>query len=386
VRVLHVIEAVEAGVVRHVRDVVRHVDAEHLVALPSERIGGFTDTPAMEAMADAGAELHTVPMRRSPVAGRNVIAVTRVRRLIRARRPDVVHGHASIGGVAARLAAAGTGTPRVYTPNGILTSRGALAIERRLRRLTDRFIAVSPTEAELAARLRIAEPDRIVVVPNGIELDDPGPPTADLRKELGAHPDAPVVGTVTRLAPQKAPEVFVRACALVAADVPDARFVLVGDGPLAATVDAEIERSGLGDRLLHLRGLHGAATVMAQLDVFALASRYEGGPYTPLEAMRAGTPVVLTDVIGTRDTVEDGRSGLLVPPDDPADLARGVIRVLRDPKLARTLAEGGRERVAARFDVRAMTDQILRVYESVTAAPSTDIPRTHMLPKPKKRT
>ncbi len=368
-RVLHVVEALEGGVARHVRDVVRHVAAEHLVVLPPERVGGFTDTPAVEAMVKAGAELHVVPMLRSPITARNALAVARVRRVIRDRRPDVVHGHASIGGAAARLAATGTQTPRVYTPNGIMSSRTALAVERLLAPLTDRLVAVSPTEADRAARLRLARPERIVVIPNGIELDDPGPPTADLRAELGVATGTPLVGTVTRLAPQKAPEVFVRACALVAAAVPEARFVLIGDGPVAPEVDREVDRARLGAQLLRLRGLHGAATVVGQLDVFVLSSRYEGGPYAPLEAMRAGTPVVLTDVVGTRDTVEDGRSGLLVAPEDPAALARGVGRLLAEPTLRRRLGEAGRARVEACFDVRAMAARLATVYETLTSRP-----------------
>jgi hypothetical protein len=108
-RVLHVVEAIEAGVARHVRDVVCRVDAEHIVVLPPERVGGFTDTPAVEAMVEAGAEIHVVPMRRSAADPRNIVAVPRIRGVIRRARPHVVHGHASIGGAAARIAATGSG-------------------------------------------------------------------------------------------------------------------------------------------------------------------------------------------------------------------------------------------------------------------------------------
>ena len=368
-RVLHVVEAIEGGLARHVAQVVQHVPAEHHVALPSQRVGGFTDSTAVATMVAAGAHLHVTAMRRSPANVRNAAAVARVRALIRTVRPDLVHGHSSIGGAAARLAAVGTRVPRVYTPNGLLTSPGALAVERRLGRLTEAFVAVSETEAEVAERRALAPPDRIFVIPNGIELDDPGPPVVDLRTRLGIDDSTPLVGTVSRLAHQKAPEVFVRACARVAAAFPDARFVLVGEGPLARLVATEIAAAELDGRMLHLRGVHGAPTLMRQLDVFVLASRYEGGPYAPLEAMRVGTPVVVTDVIGSRDTVENGRSGLVVSPDDPDALADAVGRLLADPALRCSLAEGGRARLAQRFDVRRMADRLGNLYQTLTTAP-----------------
>jgi glycosyltransferase involved in cell wall biosynthesis len=370
-RVLHVVEAIEGGLARHVAQVVQHVPAEHHVALPSRRVGGFTDSTAVTTMVAAGAHLHVTAMRRSPANVRNAAAIARVRGLIRALRPDVVHGHSSIGGAAARLAAVGARIPRVYTPNGLLTSPSALAIERRLGRLTEAFVAVSETEAEFAERRGLAPPNRIFVIPNGIELDDPGPPVIDLRARLGIDVSTPLVGTVSRLAHQKAPEVFVRACGRVGAAFPDTRFVLVGEGPLARLVAAEIAEAGLDGRMLHLRGVHGAPTLMRQFDVFVLASRYEGGPYAPLEAMRTGTPVVVTDVIGRRDTVEDGRSGLVVPPDDPDALAAAVAQLLADPDLRRRLAEGGRARLAHRFDVRRMADRLGILYQTLTSTPKS---------------
>ena len=153
-RILHVIEAIEAGVARHVTDVVCRVPAEHEVLVPPVRTGGFTDHEAFEAMEAAGARIHLTPMRRSVTSPHNVRAVLTARRLIRAGKPDVVHGHASVGGAVARLAAARGPARCAYTPNGLLPSRGAIAAERLLARLTDAFIAVSPSEAEQMSLLR----------------------------------------------------------------------------------------------------------------------------------------------------------------------------------------------------------------------------------------
>ncbi|MCU1427033.1 MAG: glycosyltransferase family 1 protein, partial [Actinomycetia bacterium] len=114
-KVLHVLEAIEGGTARHLRYVVRHVDAQHVVIVPAERIGGLTDTGAFDVMRAAGAEVHVVPMRRSPASRHNAAALMHVRRHIRRHRPDVVHGHSSIGGAIARVATLGTDAARVYT-------------------------------------------------------------------------------------------------------------------------------------------------------------------------------------------------------------------------------------------------------------------------------
>jgi glycosyltransferase involved in cell wall biosynthesis len=368
VAVLHVLEAIEGGVARHMVNLVRHVDADHTVVVPPERVGGTTDTAAFGAMEEAGARIQLMDMRRSPWSPYTVAAVPRLQRLIRRNRPDVVHGHSAIGGAIARFAASRSGCARVYTPHGLYPARSAYAVERALGSLTDRLIAVSPSEAEMVARLRLVPRERVVVIPNAVELENPAPSTIDLRTELGVDLDAPVIGTVARLAPQKAPEVFVRACSRVAAVFPDARFVMVGDGPLLQEVRSEVAASGLDDRLLLLRDRPDGDALMSQFDVFALSSRYEAGaPYAAMEAMRAGTPVVVTDVVGCRDTVEPGRSGYVVPPDDPAALADAVTHLLADARARRRMVDAARARLEARFDVRRFGTALTHLYRSLAS-------------------
>jgi glycosyltransferase involved in cell wall biosynthesis len=173
------------------------------------------------------------------------------------------------------------------------------------------------------------------------------------------------VGTVARLVPQKAPEDFVAACALVARSVPLAEFVLIGSGPLEPQLRAAVAREGIAARFHHVLGLERAAAALGDLDVFLLTSQFEGGPYAPLEAMRAGTPVVVSDAVGSRDTVEDGRSGLIVPVGDVAGYASAVTALLQDPRRGETLAEQARIRLRERFDVRSMGRAHDELYEGL---------------------
>lgn len=364
VRVLHVLEAIETGCARHLVDLVSATSSvDHEVVVPPERVGGHTDRVAFAALTAAGAIVHLVDMRRNPASPHNVHAVMAVRRLIRRRQPDVVHGHSTIGGLVARAAAIGTGAVVVYTPNGVAAGAVATAVERAMGRATARFIAVSPSERAEVLRRRLVPEDRIVVVPNGIDLD--APPPGDLRRLVGVDGDVPLIGSVGRLTPQKAPEVLLRSWALVAERYEEAHFVLIGDGALAGAIDSLAAELGLGRRYHRLAYLPGAAAYLPSLDVFTLASRFEGGPYVPLEALRAGVPVVLTDVVGNRDAVENGVTGLLVPSEDASALARGVVCILTDKERARQRVEAGQLALRERFGVDTMGETTGRLYQDL---------------------
>ena len=347
--VLHVLEALQAGggTGRHVLDIVRHAHGvRHEVVVPRRRHGWPPDPDRLAALEAAGATLHLVAMRRAPAHPGNALALRRLRAIVRARRPAVVHGHSAIGGVLGRLAAPDD-VARVYTPNGITNLRPGLMVERALgRRRTDVLVAVSPGEAAMARDLGLVAADRIETIPNGIE-PDAEPTEVDLRSLLGVPAGTPLVGSVARLVHQKAPEDFVA----VAARVPDVHFVLIGAGPRQRAVERAVREAGLGARWHHVELLPHVDRVLGQLDVFVLTSRFEGGPYTPLEAMRAGTPVVVTDVVGNRDAAADGRVGLLAPAGDVDGLAAAVSRLLADDARRARLGAAGREHVRAHHDV-----------------------------------
>jgi glycosyltransferase involved in cell wall biosynthesis len=364
-RVLHALEAFAGGTERHLLDLVEHVtDAEHVIAVPSTHLGRPTERAATAARA-LGATIEIVEMGRSPAPHRNAAAINSMRTLIRRYRPDVVHGHSSLGGAISRLAATGMQVPVVYTPNGLSRLPWALTIERYLGARTDWLIAVSDGEHEFAERKRLAPPERITTIRNGIDLTQPSPLHPPLRERLGLRCDVPLVGCLGRLTWQKAPEVYVTACGIAAREQSDAHFVLIGSGPHATRVQSNLTAARLGERFHWLSALPGAAAAFGELDLYVLSSRFEGGPYTPLEAMRARTPLILTDVAGNRDTVEHGASGLLVPVDDPIELGRAMVDLLGDPERRAAFAAAGAERLQELFDVRSMAAETACVYERV---------------------
>ena len=335
------------------------------------------DEGSVRQMQAAGVTVHWVTMSRRAFRPANAVAVIGLRRLGRRLSPDVVHGHTSIGGALARLAFGLGGPPVVYTPHALVPPGLYRAVERVLGPSTTRLVAVSESEAEEIRALRLVRPGRVTAIPNGVDLT-PLEPEIDLRAMLGLPAEAELVGTAVRLVPQKAPVEFVEACARVAELRPQARFVLIGAGPLQDQVDRAVARYGLADRWHQLAHLDRAAAAFGALDVFVLASRFEGGPYTPLEAIRAGTPVVLTDVVGNRDVVEPGISGLLVAFGQPESMAASVVRLLEDRTLRDGLVAEARRRLSERFGLAAMGHAYRDLYAEVAASRR----RTRRLPQP----
>ena len=264
----------------------------------------------------------------------------------------------------------------VYTPHGFAfldgspaRRRGFLAVERILGLTTARVIGVSPTEAEVAWRRRVVPRERAVAIPNGI---DPAtmPTSADgvrARAEEGWD-TSPVVMTVARMTPQKDPSTWLRVAARIAASRSDVRFVWVWGGETAQEVRDEAHRLGIADRVDFVGYRPDARRLVAGANVFLLTSRFEGLPYSLIEALAVGVPVVATDVTGTRDVVRHGVTGLLSPAGDVEGLASHVLSMLRDPKRAAALATAGREDVVQRFSIDTMVEATARVYRTVASS------------------
>jgi glycosyltransferase involved in cell wall biosynthesis len=314
---------------------------------------------------------------------KDLLALVRLTRFIRHGRYDVVHTNSSKAGVLGRWAAwlaglAGTPAPViVHTVHGWghherqhpLTRRFYILLEQVTQRITDKLIVVSPRNIEKGLADGIATPDKYVTIRSGIELRSFRQPVRSreaVRAELSIPLDALVVGTVTRLSPQKAPLDFVKAVARVAEQRPNVHFVVVGDGPLRAEVEAQVAAAGLAE-LFHLTGLRrDVPDLLHSFDVFALSSLWEGLPRVLPQAMAAGLPVVATAVDGNAEAVEDGVSGLLTQPGDPQAMAEGLLYLLDDPALAAQMGAAGWER-ADTFGARKMVDDIAALYETLLA-------------------
>jgi glycosyltransferase involved in cell wall biosynthesis len=321
--------------------------------------------------------------------GRDVRALRQLRRVFRELRPDVVHTHSSKAGLLGRLAARRERVPTiVHTVHGWsfhdqmapLTRAAYVRLERRAARWTDRIVTVSTLDREkgLAARVGVSSQYRTIHELNDLRRYSAGDHTRSAaRASLGLPLDSFVVGAVGRLSEQKDPQTWVRAASLVAAQAPDARFVMIGDGDLRAVTERAAAELGVADRLL-LTGLRDdVPAILPAMDVLLLTSRWEGLPLVIPQAMAAGVPVVATAVDGNREIVHDGENGLLAPPGDPELLAGAVLR-LRDHDLACRLVDGGSE-TARDFSLERTIPQLEQLYldcarAKVAASPAANPP------------
>lgn len=378
-KVIHVVEATTAGVGRYVTCLCRCMQNAGLtvrVACPLVRSNAERDTDFVNRLAAIGVPVDPVPMRRSLSPYSDLRAWLLLRQLVREHTPDVVHVHSSKAGALGRLAARNSGPAVVYTPNAFgylgLPNGAVRRLFRQVERwlgyhATDALICVSRSELELARRQDIAPDGKLALVENAIAAADFGrlPEKAAARTELGLDPKRPLVGAVGRLAAQKGFSDLVKAARRIVDESPDVQFVLVGEGEYQRKLQRMIVDNDLQERVILTGFRADVRPVLAALDVFVLPSLYEGMSYSLMEAMAAGLPVVATNVVGNRDLVVHGESGLLVPPSDPPALSGALLRLLNDPTLRERLGKGAREAARSRPSPRQMADQVMELYRSV---------------------
>lgn len=309
---------------------------------------------------------------------KDLLAVFRLARFIKQGGYTIVHTHSSKTGIVGRWAAKLAGAPIIiHTVHGWahhdrqhpLVRAYYILLEKLTLPITDKLIAVTGKDIEKGLRDGIGQPENYLVIRSGIEMDRFGQPQVNrqvTRATWGIPLEAQLIGTVTRLSPQKAPLDFVRAAAQVARTHPKAWFMMVGDGPLRADVEKLARELGIADRLV-LTGLRrDVPELMAAFDIFALSSLWEGLPRVIPQAMATGLPVVATACDGSAEAVEDGVTGFLVPPGQPDQLAQRLSQLLDDPDLASQMGETGLER-AQEFDVQRMVTQIDSLYRELLA-------------------
>jgi glycosyltransferase involved in cell wall biosynthesis len=303
----------------------------------------------------------------------DVARLARLRAALARFAPQILHTILWPGNCYGRLAALGLGIPLVIAAerNVVPYRRWQILLERALARTTDAWLVnCEAIAAWLGAHERIAR-DRIHVIPNGIDLARVPPFTLDrraARATAGFAPERRLVAQVGRLEPQKDYPTFLRAMAIVAGQVADVDFLVVGEGGLRAELEELAVRLGIASRVRFTGLRHDVPALLGAVDVAVLSSRFEGFPNVVLEAMAAGAVSVAADVGGCREVVTHDESGLLVPPGTPEAVAAAVLRVLRDPGLVERLARTGRRRVEEHFAVEVMARRTGDAYRTLLRA------------------
>jgi len=298
---------------------------------------------------------HLAHMRRRPHPVGDLRAVAELRALVRRIRPDAVQLNSAKAATLARVGLAGTGIPAIYTVHGWsfagrsgAEARAWTAIEWTTAPLARAIVCVSRYDRDLAVSHGVAGRAPTLVIHNGVVL----PTAAPVR---GAWPASPTLLCIARLSPQKDVATLLEALALPGCE--RWRLQVAGEGPDLAKLEAQIDRLGLRDRVQMLGQRDDVPALLVAADALVLPSNWEGLPFSILEAMAAGLPVVASIVGGVPELVRDGVTGALVPPRDVPALARALAQLDADGARARAQGRAGFELAHARFSLGRMVDR-----------------------------
>lgn len=360
IRILYIITRSEQGGAQaHLMELLKGYHARFNLHLATGERGFL-----VEEAEKLGIKVHILEnLVHEPHPVKDLRGVKEIRTLLREMEPDMLHIHSSKAGLLGRLAARLEKVPAVFTAHGWAFTDGspwkrkAIAIpsEALAARIGGHIITVSKYDYDLAKRYRVARPEWMTVIHNGIA-------DAERRANPGKN-DAPRIVMVARFAPPKDHAILLRALSRLKG-LPW-ELDMVGDGPLAEPARRLAEELGLGDRVRFMGARKDVPEIMANGQLFVLASNYEGFPISIIEAMRAGLPVVASNVGGVSEAVVDGTTGFLVLRGYVEGLSDRLERLLQDPALRVQMGAEGRRRYEMHFTAEQMLRKTMNVYELV---------------------
>jgi glycosyltransferase involved in cell wall biosynthesis len=377
-KLLQLVEAAAAGVGRHVIDLTEGLLARghevHVLYSPLRCDSVFdADLSRLKVYP----QLHAMPLRidRAPAA-RDFAAMYGLRRYVRRNGPfELVHCHSTKAGIVGRLGLVGHAVKRLYTPHMFYTmdptrplcARGAVAaLEVILATLGDGVITTSDPEHRHALALGLS-PSRLSQVSNGVALPrgtDTGNRQA-IRRSLGIDDNDVCIGFIGRLVPAKSPLTMLESFAAhLRRSAARSKLVMVGDGPLASSLQARAESLGIQTDVVWT-GARDARPLIDAFDIFALTSDSEGTPLVVLESMARGLPIVSTAVGLVPQAVQPGVNGFLAPVRGVAEIAAALDTLAADAELRRRMGSASRIRAQA-FSVDRMVDETISLYGHLT--------------------
>jgi glycosyltransferase involved in cell wall biosynthesis len=289
-------------------------------------------------------------------------------KIIDRKKIDILHLHGYGATTFGRMAAGLKSIPAILHEHANLTDTPWFqkAPDRLLERYTNIAIAVSRSTADFVIKARRVAPEKVKVVYLGAPVEEfgrsrSGEEIAAARRQLGLAPGDFAIGTVTRLHDSKGNSYLVEAARLVLDQRPQARFFLVGEGPLRESLEAQARALRLGDRFVFVGFVRDVPAILNSFELSVFPSLWEGTPLTVFEALAAGRPIVATDADGLVDVLTDGRDARVVPRRNAKALADAIVGLMDDPQERARLAAAARI-TACRYDIAAFVRKMERLY------------------------
>jgi len=292
-------------------------------------------------------------------------------RFIKENKIDIVHTHSSKAGILGRWAAYLAGVKIIiHTIHGWefherqnrLIKWLFIGLERLTAKITTQLIAVCRADIEKGLNYNIGARDKYRLIYYGIDYGAFNNAPSLKRNSLGLKEDTFTIGMIACFKPQKAHSDFIKAASLIAKEMPNVQFLLVGDGVLRPKITQQIERHGLRDRFILTGWRRDIPQLLSILDTIVLSSLWEGLPIILLEAMAAGLPVVATNVGGVSEIIQDGNTGFLVPVGDYSKLAERILFLAHNSSLCEEMSKCAKGLLDGRFNTSSMVNQIEETY------------------------
>ena len=302
----------------------------------------------------------------------------RLHSIFRREKFDIVHTHTAKAGFIGRIAARLAAIPLVlHTPHGhdfygyfgALGSRLIIMLERFAALFADRIIVFTDIEKADMVKYRVCGASKILAIHSGLDFSIFERLKVDVvkkRAEFSLGPEDLVVGMVGRLESIKGFEYFIDSAAIVSRQIPRARFLIVGEGSLHNELAARARGLNIGDKVFFAGWREDVPEILSVLDVLALASLNEAVGRVLLEAGAVGKPAVATEVGGVPEIIRNNETGILVPPRDPAAMARALIALLKDEAKRGEMGRAAKEWVRGNFNDRSMVEKLDEIYKGVT--------------------
>lgn len=368
IRIVHIAQS-PGGVERYLRSLLKYSDREkyEIILIVSNQYKKKNYVNLVDAFEN-------VDMIRSIDPKSDLNAIKAIRKLLKKYNPDIIYCHSSKSGALGRIANMGLKNKCVYNPHGwAFNMRGNklkkliyVGIEKVLAPFCSTIICISDAEKESALKNKICRKNKLKIIYNGIDFEEYNMDYHMNTKQLLEIPkDAYVIGMVGRLAEQKAPDVFVKAAKHIKKKIPEAFFLIVGDGPDWDKVQEQIDDNGLTESFILAGWSSRPMEYIKILDVAVLASRWEGFGLVLPEYMLANKPIVATDIDAIPFVVKDRENGLLAPVDDDKKIAENVIEIYQNEDLRKSLVEKGKKAVNEKFNVKRTAGDTEKLFTTI---------------------
>lgn len=361
-RILHIIPTLDqSGAEKQLALTALHLPREKYdVRVIAVTRGGHYE----RVLHDAGVDVHVIGKRFKW----DPMTLYRLYAMIKEFQPDIVQTWLFAGNAYGRVAAHWAKVPHIIASERCVDewkSGYHFLIDRFLMRWTDRIVVNAEGIRRFYVRQGLTD-QSITTIPNAIE---PKPidssPTTRIRESLGVPLDVPLVGFIGRLWPQKRVQDLIWATDILRMSGWNFRVVIVGDGPRRVALKRFADALEIMPIVHFVGHRNDVSEIMRALDMLVLPSKFEGLPNVALEAMLASKPVIGTRIAGTDEVVVDGETGILVPPQQPLELARAIRSILADPALGKRMGAAGRDRVLSEFSIEGMIAKYERLYDGL---------------------